>query len=105
MAETALLYPKSHEWVKLDGDVATVGITRFAVDKLTDVTYLELPKVGKAFKDGDEVGVIESVKSPSPLYAPVGGDVVEANAAAVKDTAVINTDPYGAGWLIKLRVP
>jgi glycine cleavage system H protein len=99
-----LRYAKTHEWVKLDGDVATVGITRFAVDQLTDVTYLELPKVGKTFQAGDEFGVIESVKSTSPLYAPVAGEVIEVNAAAVNDTAVINADPYDAGWFIKLRL-
>jgi glycine cleavage system H protein len=100
----SLRYATSHEWAKLDGDVATVGITRFAVDQLTDVTYLELPKVGKVFKAGDEFGVIESVKSTSPLYAPVAGEVVEVNTAAVNDTAIINTDPYDLGWLIKLKV-
>ena len=104
MDESALRYAKTHEWAKLDGDVATVGITRFAVDQLTDVTYLELPKVGKVVKAGDEFGVIESVKSTSPLYAPVAGEVVAANTAAVTDTAVINADPYGAGWLVKIKL-
>lgn len=104
MDESALRYATTHEWAALDGGVATVGITRFAVDQLTDVTYLELPKVGQALRVGDEFGVIESVKSTSPLYAPVAGEVVEVNAAAVADTAVINADPYGAGWLVKLRV-
>jgi glycine cleavage system H protein len=100
----SLRYATSHEWAKLDGDVATIGITRFAVDQLTDVTYLELPKVGKVLKAGDEFGVIESVKSTSPLYAPVAGEVVEVNTAAAGDTGIINTDPYDLGWLIKLRV-
>jgi glycine cleavage system H protein len=101
---SALRYAKSHEWAKKDGDTVTVGITRFAVDQLTDVTYLELPKVGKSFKAGDEFGVIESVKSTSPLYAPVAGEVVAANDAVERDTAVINADPYDAGWLIKLKL-
>jgi glycine cleavage system H protein len=101
---SSLRYARTHEWAKIDGDVATVGITRFAVDQLTDVTYLELPKVGKRFKAGDEFGVIESVKSTSPLYAPVAGEVVEVNAAAATDTSVINTDPYDLGWLIKLKL-
>ena len=101
---SALRYAKTHEWVAVAGDTATVGITRFAVDQLTDVTYLELPKVGKAFKVGDEFGVIESVKSTSPLYAPVAGEVAAVNAAAAKDTAVINEDPYEKGWLIKLKL-
>lgn len=100
---SSLRYAKSHEWAKADGGVVTVGITRFAVDQLTDVTYLELPKVGKIFGAGDEFGVIESVKSTSPLYAPVAGEVIEVNPAVVADTAVINADPYDAGWLIKLK--
>jgi glycine cleavage system H protein len=104
MDESALRYAPTHEWARLDGDTVTVGITRFAVDQLTDVTYLELPKVGKVLKVGDEFGVIESVKSTSPLYAPVAGEVVAANTAAVTDTSVINADPYGAGWLVKVRL-
>ncbi|MGL4421211.1 MAG: glycine cleavage system protein GcvH [Gemmataceae bacterium] len=99
-----LRYAASHEWVAVDGTIATVGITQFAVDQLTDVTYLELPAVGKVYKAGDEFGVIESVKSTSPLYAPVAGEVIEVNTSAVKDTAVINSDPFGAGWMLKLRV-
>lgn len=99
-----LRYAKSHEWVSLEGEQATVGITRFAVDQLTDVTYLELPKIGKKIKAGDEFGVIESVKSTSPLYAPIAGEVVAVNDATVKDTAIINGDPYEKGWLIKLKV-
>lgn len=101
---TSLRYAPTHEWVAVAGDTATVGITRFAVDQLTDVTYLELPKVGRPLKAGDEFGVIESVKSTSPLYAPVAGEVVAVNDAAAKDTAVINEDPYEKGWLIKLRL-
>jgi glycine cleavage system H protein len=101
---TALRYAKTHEWVSLAGDTATVGITRFAVDQLTDVTYLELPKVGKVLAAGDEFGVIESVKSTSPLYAPVAGEVVEVNTAAAADTGLINADPYEKGWLLKLKV-
>lgn len=101
---SALRYAKSHEWAGLDGDTVTVGITRFAVDQLTDVTYLELPKVGKVVKAGDEFGVIESVKSTSSLYAPVAGEVVAVNTKAAADPAVVSADPYEAGWLIKLRV-
>lgn len=101
---TALKYAKSHEWVAVDGDTATVGITRFAVDQLTDVTYLELPKVGKRYAAGDEFGVVESVKSTSPLYMPVAGEVLAVNAAAVSDTGLLNADPYEKGWLLKLRL-
>lgn len=100
----SLRYATSHEWVKLDGDTATIGITRFAIDQLTDVTYLELPKVGAVVKAGDEFGVIESVKSTSPLYAPVAGEVVEVNTAATSETTLIAQDPYDLGWLIKLKV-
>jgi glycine cleavage system H protein len=100
----SLKYATSHEWVHVADGYATVGITRFAVDQLTDVTYLELPKVGKVLKAGDEFGVIESVKSTSPLYSPVAGEVVEVNAGAAKDTSAINADPYDVGWLIKLKL-
>lgn len=100
----SLRYATSHEWVKLEGDTATIGITRFAIDQLTDVTYLELPKVGAVVNAGDEFGVIESVKSTSPLYAPVAGEVVEVNTAATSETTLIAQDPYDLGWLIKLKV-
>lgn len=100
----SLRYAKSHEWAAVADGVATVGITRFAVDQLTDVTYLELPKVGKVVAAGDEIGVIESVKSTSPIYTPVAGEVIEVNAAAVKDTGLVNEDPYTKGWLIRVRL-
>ena len=100
----ALRYATSHEWVLQEGDTATVGVTKFAVDQLTDVTFLELPKVGKVLKAGDEFGVIESVKSTSPLYAPVAGEVIAINDAAVKDTGIINEDSYTKGWLLKLKL-
>lgn len=104
MDMSALKYAKSHEWVLVDGDTATVGVSRFAVDQLTDVTYLELPKVGKRYAAGDEFGVVESVKSTSPLYMPVAGEVIEVNSAAVSDTSLLNADPYDKGWLVKLRL-
>ena len=100
----ALKYAASHEWVSVEGDTATIGVTQFAVDQLTDVTFLELPKVGKHLKAGDEFGVVESVKSTSPLYAPVSGEVVEVNAAAVKDTSLINADPYAKAWFIRVKL-
>lgn len=100
----SLRYAKSHEWAAVADGVATVGITRFAVDQLTDVTYLELPKVGKAVKPGDEIGVIESVKSTSAIYSPVAGEVVAVNDSAVKDTGLINEDPYEKGWFVKVRL-
>jgi glycine cleavage system H protein len=101
---STLRYAPSHEWAKRDGDVVTVGVTAFAVEQLTDVTYLELPKVGKVCKPGDEFGVIESVKSTSSLYAPVAGEVIAVNDAAAKDTAVVNADPFGTGWMVKFKL-
>ena len=101
---STLRYAPSHEWSAIDGDIVTVGITQFAVEQLTDVTYLELLKVGKTIKPGDEFGVVESVKSTSPLIAPVSGEVVEVNTAAVADTAILNADPFGKGWLLKVRL-
>jgi glycine cleavage system H protein len=101
---SSLRYAPSHEWAQRDGDTVTVGVTAFAVEQLTDVTYLELPKVGKVCKAGDEFGVIESVKSTSSLYAPVAGEVIEVNDAAAKDTAIVNADPFGRGWMVKFKL-
>ena len=107
-----LRYAKSHEWVRRDGDVVTVGITAFAVEQLTEPTYLELPPVGKVVKAGDELGIIESVKSTSPIYSPVAGEVVERNELLVEDRAkkreanlgLVNDDPFGRGWMVKIRL-
>jgi glycine cleavage system H protein len=99
-----LRYAKSHEWANLQGDVCTVGITQFAVDQLTDVTNLELPKVGKKLEAGKPFGEIESVKAVFDLNAPVGGEVIEVNAAVAADPAIINQDPYDKGWMIKIKV-
>jgi glycine cleavage system H protein len=97
-------YAKSHEWAKPDGDVVAVGITQFAIEQLTEPTYLELPKVGKEFAAGDEFGIIESVKSTSPIYAPVSGTVVERNEGLTTDLSPVNDDPFGRGWLVKLKL-
>ena len=99
-----LRYAPSHEWAKLDGDIATIGVTKFAVEQLTEPTFLELAKVGKAAKQGDEIGVIESVKSTSSIYAPVAGEVVEVNKAAMDNLALVNDDPFGAGWMLKIKL-
>ena len=104
MDYSALRFATTHEWAKQDGETVTVGVTAFAVEQLTDVTYLELPKVGKVCKAGDEFGVIESVKSTSSLYAPVAGEVIAVNDAATKDTNIVNADPFGAGWLVKFKL-
>lgn len=101
---TDLRYAASHEWVKLDGEIATVGVTKFAVEQLTEPTFLELKKVGLAVKPGDEVGIIESVKSTSSIYAPVAGQVVEVNSTAVNDLAKVNDDPFGSGWMLKIKL-
>lgn len=103
MSEENLLYAASHEWAKVDGDVCTVGISRFAVEQLTDVTYVELPPVGRAVTKGKSFGVVESVKSANDLYAPVSGEVIEVNANVADDPASIGADPYGAGWMIKIK--
>jgi glycine cleavage system H protein len=96
-------YTKEHEWVKLDGETAVVGITNYAQDQLGDVVYVELPKVGERVEMMKPFGVIESVKTASDLYAPVTGEVVEVNAVAVDDPQVVNDAPYEGGWLIKVK--
>lgn len=96
-------YTKSHEWVKLDGQTAVVGITDHAQEALGDITYVDLPKVGLKLDAGREFGVIESVKAASDLYAPVGGGVVAVNAALNDTPELVNRDPYGDGWIIQLN--
>ena len=99
----ALHYTAEHEWIAVDGDIATVGITDFAADKLGDVVFVELPDVGGEVTGGTVVGEIESTKSVGELYAPVDGEVVEANQAVVDDPSLVNSDPFGDGWLVKVR--
>jgi len=96
-------YSDSHEWHKLDGNIVTIGISRFAVDELTDVTFVELPAVGDEVAAGETFGEIESVKATSDLNAGVTGKVVEINDKAVEDPSIINEDPHDAGWLIKVE--
>jgi glycine cleavage system H protein len=98
-----LLYSKEHEWVKLDGEVATIGITDYAQNALGDIVYVELPKVGATIKQFDMVGVIESVKAVSDLFTPLSGEIVDINAALESDPAAVNREPYGGGWLVKIR--
>lgn len=105
MADTAnLKYTKEHEWLAIDGATATIGITQFAADQLGDVVYIELPKVGSSVEAGKVVGEIESTKSVGELFAPVNGTIAEANDAVVDKPELVNDDPYGAGWLVKLTV-
>ncbi|HEV2091976.1 MAG TPA: glycine cleavage system protein GcvH [Rubrobacter sp.] len=99
-----LQYTKSHEWVRVEGDVATVGITDHAQDELGDVVFVELPEQGATLAAGDSFGAVESVKAVSDLYAPVGGEVVEVNSALEDSPEKINEDPYGEGWILKLQV-
>ncbi len=99
-----LQYTAEHKWVRLEGDVATVGITQYAADALGDVVYVDLPKVGSSVTSGSIVGEVESTKSVGELYAPLDGEVVEANDAVVDAPETINSDPYGDGWLVKVRV-
>lgn len=97
-------YAESHEWVSVDGDVATVGISDFAVAELTDLVYMELPSTGTKVSKGDVFGNVESVKAVSDLYAPVSGEVIEANEELPDDLGRLSDDPYGAGWVIKVKM-
>ncbi len=101
---TALHYTDEHEWIALDGDVATIGVTDYAADKLGDVVFVELPSVGTTVTAGDVCGEIESTKSVGELYAPLSGEVVEINDAVVDDPSLVNASAFGDGWLIKVRV-
>jgi len=102
-APTDRRYSQTHEWHKQDGDTITIGISRFAVDELTDITYVDLPAPGKKIEAGKRFGEIESVKATSELYSAIAGEVIEANQAVKDDPSLVNQDPYGKGWLIKLR--
>lgn len=99
-----LKYTKSHEWVKVEGDVATVGITEHAQSLLGDLVYVELPEVGDELSAGDDACVVESVKAASDVYAPIDGEVLEVNDGVVDDPAQVNSEPYTSGWLFKLKV-
>ena len=99
-----LRYTKSHEWVRTEDDTATIGITDHAQDELGDVVFIELPEEGDTFDAGDSFGTVESVKAVSDLYTPIGGEVVEVNEALGDSPEKINEDPYGDGWIVKLRV-
>ena len=97
-------YAKSHEYVHVEGDVGTVGITDYAQKELGDVVFVELPQVGTQLEQGDELGSIESVKAVSELLAPVSGEVVEVNEALAEKPELVNTDPYGDGWMVRVKV-
>ena len=99
-----LKYDREHEWVRLDGDVATIGISDFAQDQLGEVVYVDLPSVGEAVSTGESFGEVESVKSVSELFSPVSGEVVEVNSALDDAPEAVNDDSYGDGWMIKVKV-
>ena len=99
-----LRYTESHEWVHVDGDIGTIGITDHAQKQLGEIVYLELPEVGHVFNADEEFGTVESVKAVSELYVPVSGEVVEINKSAVGEPGIINDDPLGDGWLIKVKL-
>ncbi|MCC6673696.1 MAG: glycine cleavage system protein GcvH [Thermomicrobiales bacterium] len=99
-----LKYSKSHEWVRVEGDTATIGLGDYAQNELGDITYLELPDIGDAIVAGEPLGVVESVKAASDIYAPIGGEVLEQNQKAVDAPELVNQSPYDDAWLIKIRI-
>lgn len=101
---TDRVYSQSHEWHKLDGDTLTLGLTQFAVNALTDVTYAEMKKPGFKVKAGDVIGEVESVKTTSDVYCLVSGEILETNPAVADDPSLLNSDPFGKGWLVKIKV-
>ena len=99
-----LKFAETHEWIHVNGDIGTVGITDHAQTELTDIVFAEPPKVGAKFSAKDPSAVVESVKAASDIYAPVSGEIVEANAALADNPSLLNTDPYGAGWIFKIKI-
>ncbi|MDQ2653317.1 MAG: glycine cleavage system protein GcvH [Chloroflexota bacterium] len=97
-------YTRTHEWVSLDGDVATIGVTDFAQSELGDITYLDLPEVGTAITENAALGVVESVKAANDIFSPVDGEVVQRNDAAIDAPETVNSSPYGEAWLVKVRI-
>lgn len=104
MDPKTLKYAKTDEWVSLEGDIATIGISDFAVKALTDLVYIDLPAVGKKLKAGEPFGVVESVKAASDMYSPATGEVIESNTKLADDLGKLSDDPFGAGWLLKVKI-
>lgn len=104
MDPSTLKYAKTHEWVRVEGDVATVGISDFAVKELTDLVYMDLPRPGRTLKPGETFGEVESVKAVSDLYAPVAGEVIEVNESLPDNLQLLSEDPFGRGWIAKIRL-
>jgi glycine cleavage system H protein len=103
-APADLKYTKTHEWVRAEGDVATIGITDHAQSELGDIVFVDLPEVGRALGQGDTFGTVESVKTVSDIYTPVAGEVVETNGSLGAQSELVNADPYGGGWMVKVRL-
>ena len=103
-APTDRLYTESHEWHKVDDEVLTIGLTTYAVDQLTDVTFVEMMEVGTEIEPGESVGEVESVKTTSDIYSQAGGEILEVNEALTDNPELVNNDPYGEGWLVKLKI-
>jgi glycine cleavage system H protein len=97
-------YTEDHEWAKLDGDIATIGISDYAQDQLGDIVFVEMPEMGSSYDKGEEFGSVESVKAVSELYMPLGGEVVEINPELEDAPEQVNSDPYGGGWMLKVKV-
>ncbi|MBA3875675.1 MAG: glycine cleavage system protein H [Anaerolinea sp.] len=104
MVPPELRYTKDHEWVRVEGDTATVGVTAYAAEQLGDVVFVELPDAGRSLEQHATFGVVESVKAVSDLFAPITGEVAEVNAALAGSPELVNSDPYGTGWMIRVRV-
>ena len=101
---TFIKYTKDHEWIRVEGDIGVVGITEYAQEQLGDVVFVDLPEAGRTVEAGAEVAVVESVKAASEIFAPVSGEVVEANEALGADPALVNRDPMGEGWFLRIRI-
>jgi glycine cleavage system H protein len=104
MVPQDLRYTKEHEWVRLEGEIATIGITDYAAEQLGDIVFVELPEIGRTVSQFATIGVIESVKAVSDLFAPVGGEVVESNAELSGAPELLNSDPFGKGWMLRIEV-
>jgi glycine cleavage system H protein len=104
MVPKDLHYTNDHEWIRVDGDEATIGITAYAADQLGDIVFIELPDAGRTLQAAATFGVVESVKAVSDLFSPVGGEVLESNAGLGASPELVNSDPYGAGWMLRVRL-
>ena len=102
--EEKLYFTQEHEWVDIDGEIAMIGITTFAQSELGDIVFIEFPEIGDSFKKGDTLGTIEAVKTVADLYAPISGEIIELNSALEDNAEIINSDPFGKGWIIKMKL-